>query len=143
MRFIARPRTDPDRLPSIPTGHNCAVTCGEAGPGGVQPACGPMVGSPASERGMLAHERRTAGLRRLLAVGVVASCALLPAHAQGSVQSDRTAAALVMRQLDQLDARRAELVQRRDSARARLGGLVTAIGVTKVTIADQKAEIAS
>jgi len=34
-------------------------------------------------------------------------------------------------------------VQRRDSARARLGGLVTAIGVTKVTIADQKAEIAS
>jgi len=59
------------------------------------------------------------------------------------VQSDRTAAALVMRQLDQLDARRAELVQRRDSARARLGGLVTAIGVTKVTIADQKAEIAS
>jgi len=76
-------------------------------------------------------------------VGVVASCALLPAHAQGSVQSDRTAAALVMRQLDQLDARRAELVQRRDSARARLGGLVTAIGVTKVTIADQKAEIAS
>src|SRR6478736_6319574 len=143
MRFIARPRTDPDRLPSIPTGHNCAVTCGEAGPGGVQPACGPMVGSPASERGMLAHERRTAGLRRLLAAGVVATCALLPAHAQGSVQSDRTAAALVMRQLDRLDARRADLADRRSSARARLDGLVTAIGAARATIADERAQIAA
>jgi peptidoglycan lytic transglycosylase len=74
---------------------------------------------------------------------VVATCALLPAHAQGSVQSDRTAAALVMRQLDRLDARRAELVHKRSSARARLGGLVTAIGVTKLTIADEKAQIAA
>jgi uncharacterized membrane protein YgcG len=76
-------------------------------------------------------------------VGVVAACALLPAPAQGSVQADRTAAALVMRQLDRLDARRAELVQRRGSARARLDGLVTAIGVTKVTIAEEKARIAA
>jgi hypothetical protein len=41
---------------------------------------------------MLAHERRKAGRWRLLAVGVVACCALLPVHAQGSVQSDRTEA---------------------------------------------------
>jgi hypothetical protein len=75
-------------------------------------------------------------------VGVIAACAILPAHAQGSVQSDRTAAALVMRQLDRLDARRAELVRKRESARARLDGLVTAIGVTKVTIADERAQIA-
>jgi len=73
----------------------------------------------------------------------VASCALLPALAQGSVRSDRTAAAQVMRQLDRLDARRADLVQRRESARARLDGLVTAIGVTKVTIADERAQIAA
>ena len=92
---------------------------------------------------MLAHEPRTAAVRRLLAVGVAAACAILPAHAQGSVQSDRTAAALVMRQLDRLDARRAELVQKRESARARLDGLVTAIGVTKLTIADEKAQIAA
>jgi rare lipoprotein A (peptidoglycan hydrolase) len=59
------------------------------------------------------------------------------------VRSDRTAAALVMRQLDRLDARRADLVQRREAARARLDGLVTAIGVTKVTIADQQAQIAA
>ncbi len=73
----------------------------------------------------------------------MASCALLPALAQGSVRSDRTAAAQVMRQLDRLDARRADLVQRRESARARLDGLVTAIGVTKVTIADERAQIAA
>jgi peptidoglycan hydrolase CwlO-like protein len=91
---------------------------------------------------MLAHEPRTAAVRRLLTVGVTAACAVLPAHAQGSVQADRTAAALVMRQLDRLDARRAELVHRRSSARARLDGLVTAIGVTKVTIADEQAQIA-
>ncbi len=92
---------------------------------------------------MLAHERRKAGLRRLLAVGVVATCALLPAHAQGSVQSDRTAAALVMRQLDRLDARRAELADRRSVARARLEGLVTAIGAARATIADERAQIAA
>ena len=92
---------------------------------------------------MLAHERRKAGLRRLLAVGVVATCALLPAHAQGSVQSDRTAAALVMRQLDRLDARRAELADRRSAARARLEGLVTAIGAARATIADERAQIAA
>ena len=80
-------------------------------------------------------------MRRLLAVGVVATCALLPAHAQGSVQTDRTAAALVMRQLDRLDARRAELADRRSAARARLEGLVTAIGVARVTIADEQAQI--
>ena len=90
---------------------------------------------------MLAHERTNAGLRRLLAVGVVATCALLPAHAQGSVQTDRTAAALVMRQLDRLDARRAELADRRSLARARLDGLVTAIGVARVTIAEEQAQI--
>jgi rare lipoprotein A (peptidoglycan hydrolase) len=92
---------------------------------------------------MLAHESPTAAVRRLLVVGVVAACALLPAPAQGSVQTDRTAAALVMRQLDGLDARRAELVQRRSSARARLDDLVTAIGVTKVTIADEEDQIAA
>jgi peptidoglycan lytic transglycosylase len=102
-----------------------------------------MVGSATSERGMLAHERTNAGLRRLLAVGVVATCALLPAHAQGSVQTDRTAAALVMRQLDRLDARRAELADRRSLARARLDGLVTAIGVARVTIAGEQAQIAA
>jgi rare lipoprotein A (peptidoglycan hydrolase) len=91
----------------------------------------------------LAHERRTAAIRRLLAAGVAAFCALLPAHAQGSVQNDRTAAALVMRQLDRLDARRAELSQKRSSARAHLDELVTVIGVTRVTIADQRAQIAA
>src|SRR4249919_1295074 len=141
MRFIARPRTDPDRPPSIPSGHNCAVTCGSGYPGGVCPEWRRMVGSATSERGMLAQERRNAGLRRLLAVGVVATCALLPAHAQGSVQTDRTAAALVMRQLDRLDARRAELADRRSRARARLDGLVTAIGVARVTIAEEQAQI--
>jgi rare lipoprotein A (peptidoglycan hydrolase) len=73
----------------------------------------------------------------------VASCALLPAHAQGSVRTDRTAAALVMRQLDRLDARRADLVHQRESARARLDGLVTAIGVTKATIAAEQDQIAA
>ena len=92
---------------------------------------------------MLAHERRKAGRWRLLAVGVVACCALLPAHAQGSVQSDRTAAALVMRQLDRLDARRAELANRRSTARARLDGLVTAIGAARATIADERDQIAA
>ena len=92
---------------------------------------------------MLAHESRTAAVRRLLTAGVIAACAILPAHAQGSVQSDRTAAALVMRQLDRLDARRVELAQKRSSARTRLDGLVRAIGVTKVTIADEKAQIAA
>lgn len=90
---------------------------------------------------MLAHERRTVALRRLLAVGALATCALLPAHAQGSVQSDRTAAALVMRQLDRLDARRAELAHRRSLARARLDGLVTAIGAARAAIADERAQI--
>ena len=80
-------------------------------------------------------------MRRLLAVGVLATCALLPAHAQGSVQSDRTAAALVMRQLDRLDARRAELADRRSAARARLDGLVTAIGAARATISDERAQI--
>ena len=80
-------------------------------------------------------------MRRLLAVGVVAYCALLPAHAQGSVQTDRTAAALVMRQLDRLDARRAELADRRSSARARLDGLVTAIGAARATIAEEQSQI--
>lgn len=75
-------------------------------------------------------------------MGVVACCALLPAaHAQGSVQTDRTAAALVMRQLDRLDARRAELAHRRSTTRARLDELVTAIGAAKVTIADERAQI--
>jgi hypothetical protein len=92
---------------------------------------------------MLAHERRKAGMRRLLAVGVLVICALLPAHAQGSVQTDRTAAALVMRQLDRLDARRAELAQRRSTARARLDGLKTAIGAAKATIADERSQIAA
>jgi rare lipoprotein A len=59
------------------------------------------------------------------------------------VRTDRTAAALVMRQLDRLDARRTELAQKRSTARARLNGLVTAIGVTRVTIADQRAQIAA
>jgi rare lipoprotein A len=59
------------------------------------------------------------------------------------VRTDRTAAALVMRQLDRLDARRTELAQKRSTARARLHGLVTAIGVTRVTIADQRAQIAA
>src|SRR6478672_1429954 len=143
MRFIARPRTDPDRLPSIPSGHNCAVTCGSGYPRGVPPERRRMVGSATSERGMLAQERRKAGMRRLLAVGVFATCALLPAHAQGSVQSDRTAAALVMRQLDSLDARRAELANHRSTARARLDGLVTAIGAARATIADERAQIAA
>jgi rare lipoprotein A (peptidoglycan hydrolase) len=92
---------------------------------------------------MLAHERRTAALRRLLAAGVVGSCALIPAPAQGSVQTDRTAAALVMRQLDRLDARRAELADRRSLARARLDGLVTAIGATHATIAEERSQIAA
>jgi hypothetical protein len=59
------------------------------------------------------------------------------------VQTDRTAAALVMRQLDRLDARRAELADRRSLARARLDGLVTAIGVARVTIAQEQAQIAA
>ncbi len=59
------------------------------------------------------------------------------------MRTDRTAAALVMRQLDRLDARRADLAQKRSSARARLDGLVTAIGVTRRTIADQRAQIAA
>jgi rare lipoprotein A len=92
---------------------------------------------------MLTHERLTAAIRRLLAVGLAASCVILPAHAQGSVQSDRTAAALTMRQLDRLDARRAELAQRRSAARARLDGLVTAIGVARVTIAQEREQIAA
>ena len=59
------------------------------------------------------------------------------------MQSDRTAAALVMRQLDRLDARRAELADRRSVARARLEGLVTAIGAARATIADERAQIAA
>ena len=59
------------------------------------------------------------------------------------MQSDRTAAALVMRQLDRLDARRAELAHRRSAARARLDGLVTAIGAARATIADERAQIAA
>ena len=59
------------------------------------------------------------------------------------MQTDRTAAALVMRQLDRLDARRAELADRRSLARARLDGLVTAIGVARVTIAEEQAQIAA
>jgi rare lipoprotein A (peptidoglycan hydrolase) len=74
-------------------------------------------------------------------VGVAVACAILPAHAQGSVQTDRTAAALVMRQLDRLDARRADLVQKRESARARLDNLVTAIGAARVTIAEERSQI--
>src|SRR5439155_4095043 len=127
----------------IPSARNCAVTCGSAYPAGVRLELRWMVGSETSERGMLPHERRKAGMRRLLAVGVLATCALLPAHAQGSVQTDRTAAALVMRQLDRLDARRAELADRRRLARARLDGLVTAIGVARVTIADERAQLAA
>jgi hypothetical protein len=76
-------------------------------------------------------------------MGVVAACALLPALAHGSVRSDRTAAAQVMRQLDRLDARRAELVQQRGSARARLDGLVTAIGATKAALAEERDEFAA
>jgi rare lipoprotein A len=49
----------------------------------------------------------------------------------------------VMRQLDRLDARRAELTHRRSLARARLDGLVTAIGAARATIADERAQIAA
>ena len=59
------------------------------------------------------------------------------------MQTDRTAAALVMRQLDRLDARRAELTHRRSLARARLDGLVTAIGAARATITDERAQIAA
>ena len=90
---------------------------------------------------MLAQEPRTAARRQLLAVGVAAACAILPAQAQGSVQTDRTAAALVMRQLDRLDARRADLVRKRDSARARLDDLVTAISAARATIAEERSQL--
>ena len=46
-----------------------------------------------------------------------------------------------MRQLDRLDARRAELAHYRNSARARLAHLLTAIQATKATLADERSEI--
>jgi rare lipoprotein A len=46
-----------------------------------------------------------------------------------------------MRQLDRLDARRAELAQHRSSARARLDDLLTAIQATKATLADERSQI--